>query len=361
MKRVKNKLIKILGAGISGLTAAINLAKAGYKVDVYEKAPEIGTRFHQDLQGIENWSEDIDSLKEMKNMNICLNFHCKPFKHNLYKFGESKYDSHYKKPIFYLVKRGQRGDTLDQGLKKQALNLGVKIIYNRTLPENQVDIVATGPYPSKFRGFVSGVTFKTDFKDIAVGVIDKETTKNAYSYLLVDNDYGVICSCAEMKPKDFDKLLKNAIKYFKEEYHIKLRDIKPMGGYTNLHEKRRYRIKKTLYVGEAAGLQDYLYGFGMRYAMQSGFLAADSIINNYDYKKAAQKKFEKKVKIGAVNRFLTDFDEKDDYLIMRLIFSLFKDKRGLLNDVYTKGSLKILVYPLVMRYFKKKYSLKNIE
>jgi phytoene dehydrogenase-like protein len=29
------KKIKILGAGISGLTAAINLSKAGYKVEVF--------------------------------------------------------------------------------------------------------------------------------------------------------------------------------------------------------------------------------------------------------------------------------------------------------------------------------------
>ena len=31
---MKNKIIKIAGAGISGLTSAIVLAKAGYKVDL---------------------------------------------------------------------------------------------------------------------------------------------------------------------------------------------------------------------------------------------------------------------------------------------------------------------------------------
>lgn len=51
------KSIKILGAGISGLTAAINLAKAGYKVDVFEKNKDVGVRFGGDLQGLENWSE----------------------------------------------------------------------------------------------------------------------------------------------------------------------------------------------------------------------------------------------------------------------------------------------------------------
>ncbi len=46
---------KIIGAGLSGLTAAINLAKAGYKVDVYEENKDSGLRFNGDLQGLENW------------------------------------------------------------------------------------------------------------------------------------------------------------------------------------------------------------------------------------------------------------------------------------------------------------------
>lgn len=36
------KSVKILGAGISGLTAAINLAKAGYDVKVFEKNSDAG-------------------------------------------------------------------------------------------------------------------------------------------------------------------------------------------------------------------------------------------------------------------------------------------------------------------------------
>ena len=51
------KEVKILGAGLSGLTAAINLAQIGYKVDVYEKNKDVGMRFHGDLQGLENWSK----------------------------------------------------------------------------------------------------------------------------------------------------------------------------------------------------------------------------------------------------------------------------------------------------------------
>ena len=53
------KEAKIIGAGLSGLTASIILAQRGYKVDVYEKNKDVGMRFNGDLQGLENWSEKI--------------------------------------------------------------------------------------------------------------------------------------------------------------------------------------------------------------------------------------------------------------------------------------------------------------
>ena len=58
--------IKILGAGIAGLTAAIVLAKSGHLVEVFEKNKDCGMRFHGDLQGLENWSEKKMWLKSLK-------------------------------------------------------------------------------------------------------------------------------------------------------------------------------------------------------------------------------------------------------------------------------------------------------
>ena len=69
----------ILGAGPSGLSAAINLAKEGYHVDVYEKNNEVGARFNGDLQGLENWSEKEDVLQTLSKMNIETNFDYSPF------------------------------------------------------------------------------------------------------------------------------------------------------------------------------------------------------------------------------------------------------------------------------------------
>ena len=73
------KKIKILGAGLSGLTAAINLAKSGYTVDIYEKNKDVGMRFNGDIQGLENWSDKKDIIKELKESNVDVDFDYSPF------------------------------------------------------------------------------------------------------------------------------------------------------------------------------------------------------------------------------------------------------------------------------------------
>ena len=72
--------IKILGAGISGLTASINLAKEGFDVTVFEKSSSVGSRFHSDFQGLENWSDETDALEILKSLSLKTNFWNKGFK-----------------------------------------------------------------------------------------------------------------------------------------------------------------------------------------------------------------------------------------------------------------------------------------
>src|SRR5262245_66677095 len=58
----KSRTISIAGAGPAGLTAAINLARAGYEVVVHEQHPDVGMRISEDFQVIENWSSGDDPL-----------------------------------------------------------------------------------------------------------------------------------------------------------------------------------------------------------------------------------------------------------------------------------------------------------
>ena len=55
MLKKDNSKIQIVGAGIAGMTAAINLAKNGKSVIIYEKKNCIGGSRDGDFEGLENW------------------------------------------------------------------------------------------------------------------------------------------------------------------------------------------------------------------------------------------------------------------------------------------------------------------
>ena len=65
--------IKILGAGIAGLTAAIVLAKSGHLVEVFRKKQRLRHEVSWRLAGAENWSEKKMWLKSLK-IGIEINF-----------------------------------------------------------------------------------------------------------------------------------------------------------------------------------------------------------------------------------------------------------------------------------------------
>ena len=57
--------IEIVGAGPAGLVCAIVLAKANRRVTVREWHKDVGHRFHDDFQGLENWTAAQDALGEL--------------------------------------------------------------------------------------------------------------------------------------------------------------------------------------------------------------------------------------------------------------------------------------------------------
>ena len=65
-----SRRIDILGAGLSGLSAATILARGGYDVHVHEIRKDSGARFDGDFQGLENWSSDTDFFDEMREWGL---------------------------------------------------------------------------------------------------------------------------------------------------------------------------------------------------------------------------------------------------------------------------------------------------
>ncbi|MBU4204732.1 NAD(P)-binding protein [Patescibacteria group bacterium] len=299
-----DKIIKIGGAGISGLTAAINLAKAGYKVEVFDMTKDSGIRFNNDFQGIENWSYEQDALDFLKDINIELNF---------YYWGSNKLslwapdgchrDFKLPRSAYYLVRRGTVEDSLDQGLKKQALAFGVKIFYNHPIKSKDVDIMATGPVlndPNK-DALVSGYAFKTDLEDCHIGLLDDSCALNGYSYFFVHDGQATLATCIFGNYRELDKYIEKTLEIFKQYKNFKMEDVKKFVGTGNFFLPKIPKSRKV-YIGEAGGFQDYLFGFGMRYAMKSGYYAARSIIEGRDFYELCQKDLIPRMKASVVNR-----------------------------------------------------------
>ncbi|HEX2647375.1 MAG TPA: NAD(P)/FAD-dependent oxidoreductase, partial [Candidatus Dormibacteraeota bacterium] len=139
--------VHVLGGGPSGLAAALTANRAGRHVIVHERAPNVGHRFHDDLQGLENWTAEGDVLEELGALGINSTFDHTAIREVVV------FDPHHRahtyrsrQPLFYLVRRGSSSGTLDCSLKAQAVSRGIDVRFG-TAPHRLRDggIVAAGP------------------------------------------------------------------------------------------------------------------------------------------------------------------------------------------------------------------------
>ncbi len=297
------RTIKILGGGISGLTAAINLKKSGFDVEIHERKNYCG-KHTNDFQFLENWTSKEDGLDFMQKVNLRTDFYIKPwYSQEILSPSLKKYIGQSTQPLMYLVKRGPRNNSIDNSLEKQASSEGIKIIYNSKLDASKVDIVATGLRKPTF--IATGIILSFKHPDRSIVLLDDNLSYRMYSYLIVNDNLGEITCINPVDIKDHKNRLSLTIKRFEEVLKVKIANVKErFSAIGNFGFLNNAKIRKQYFAGEAAGFQDCLAGFGMIYAIKSGYWAAKSIIEDMDYDKLWKEDFLKQMKISARNRFL---------------------------------------------------------
>ncbi len=304
MKRQQADPTTVVGAGPAGLAATITLARAERPVQLFERHESVGQRFHGDMQGLENWSGDEDVLDRLRSLGIATDFAWRGFDEVTF------YDSRLrpaiartKRPLFYLVRRGPEADTLDSALLRQARDAGAEIRLGApALVAGPGTIVATGP--RKADGIAVGYLFRTDLPDQAHAIVHPTIAPGAYAYLLIWDGRATLATCVFRDLKGWKPALDAAADTFMRLVPgLRLDDARRFGGYGALLGRTRYSDESgRLYAGEAAGLQDAEWGFGMVTAMRSGVLAADSLINGREYAERARHDFDAARAAGLVNR-----------------------------------------------------------
>lgn len=296
--------ITIVGAGPAGLTAAIVLRRHGLPVRVFEMASDVGHRLNGDFQGIENWSSSQDVMDLLVECGLEANFLCAPYYGGtLCAPGMDPKAIKSNRAIFYLVRRGPFPGTLDMGLKEQALKAGVEINFGQRLDGGcGTAIVGTGP-----RGvdiLAAGITFSTSHEDRAEVIFDDAIAPKGYAYLLIHRGYGTMATVLYRDFRREKACFDGMMSFFRSTGRIDIRDEKRFTSYGNFFMRASQVEGKTLYVGESAGFQDGLWGFGLRYAILSGYLAARSIIDGADYDDLWKQRLKPMLETSQVNRYL---------------------------------------------------------
>lgn len=295
---------KILGAGPAGLSAAINLALAGEKAEVYESRPDVGMRFLPNLQGLKYVGRPEPFMESLGlRPKITYRYFKKVF------FGTRNRDLELdvSKSRIAFVERGGR-HSLEYALYRQAEKEGVAFHFNSRVPESEANIVATGGKGCDFAA-VGTIYEDTDFpRDSYLAIFDdRYSPLGWYSYIFpVSSDRIEFVNCVSQP--HVPKLAKLTGKLLADRKILRdflggKRRVGTFGGSGFARIPASAIVGGRYYVGEAAGFQDPFMGFGTKYALVSGKLAAGAILGRGGYDSAWKRELMPDIRKDFARRF----------------------------------------------------------
>ena len=342
---VSHEEFQIVGAGPAGLAAAITLARAGPRVVVHEAAAEVGSRFQGDHQGLENWTTEHDVLDDLRGQGIACNLAATPCRKGVaFDAWGNQYEIRSDCPLLYMVERGPGPGTLDSALLAQAQELGVEVRFNSKVRQLEgPGILAAGPRAAD--AIAVGLHFETSMPDGWWVICDDDLAPQGYAYLLVTNGRGTVKSCMFSGFKQESVYVARTVDRFRKLVGLEMKNPQPHGGAGN------FRIPVSAYsgqhpvAGEQAGFQDTLWGFGIRFAIASGVLAARSLMDGSNYDTRWREELNSVLRAAVVNRAVYGGLGNDGYRRFLRKAATIGDARAFLRRYYGASWLKRLLYP----------------
>ncbi|MFI5340794.1 MAG: NAD(P)/FAD-dependent oxidoreductase [Candidatus Methylomirabilales bacterium] len=341
--------VLIAGGGIAGLTCAINLAARGIPVEIHEAKRYCGKAI-RDIEYLENWSFPEDALDTVRRCGLQPTFDHQPI-HSFKAYSPSlrEVTVSARAPLMYRVWRGPAAGSIDEALERQTKDAGVTIRYASRLPEERATVIAWGPRRPNL--LIAGIEFHTSAQDSIEVLTDDACAPQFYAYRIVDDGRGVVVTGSPADHADGRRLLERTLQRFQQIRAVPMATIRRFGYGGALRVPSTAVQDGRLYVGEAAGFQDCLFAFGMRYAMLSGYLAARALAEGQDYDRSWRDAFEHQLSVGARNRRLYSLFGNPGYEAMiRILASKNplvarlrrgRDARELLAHVYARRMPRI--------------------
>jgi len=344
--------VHIAGAGPAGLAAAITFARAGRRVVVHEARPTVGFRFRRDHQGLENWTTDEDVLDWLRGLGISTAFAAAPCREGTAFDARGRaYPVRSRAPIFYLVERGPEAGSLDAALLAQARALGVDVRFGSRLerPEGP-GVLAHGPRVTD--AIAVGYHFDTDRPDGFWVICDEALAPKGYAYLLVMNGRGTVKSCIFADFKNKSVYVARTVAAFERLAGLRMSRPRPHGGVASFAVDGRARSGPQPLAGEQSGLQDALWGFGMRLAIASGVLAARSILERADYDALWRRELLPWLQASVVNRVIYERCGNAGYAWVLRGQQAVGDARRFLGWLYRPRQVTRLMLPWALARYR---------
>ncbi|MEE3208284.1 MAG: NAD(P)-binding protein, partial [Candidatus Thermoplasmatota archaeon] len=208
---------RIIGGGLSGLTAAVNFAKAGEDVEIHEARKAVGQQFHANYQVLLKERPDMP-WEESRAPAYLKRWGLEPeFTYrNAQKFvccTQTRELTITMKEPLPLILRGGEG-SLERGLEAEAKQQGVRFHYKSRPKPQSGDIVATGSYRTDMAAF--GAYYEnSDFpRDQFLYMHDeKYSPRGWYLYIIPmdDDTIKVMNCCSWPHTKKVRRLLYKAV------------------------------------------------------------------------------------------------------------------------------------------------------
>jgi len=312
----------------------------------------VGHRFAGDLQGLENWSTARDVLDVLHDLGVATRFAALPLSAGTgYDAWDRPYPMRSAAPLFYMVERGPGARSFDSALLAQALALGVEVRFGSRVEQLPGEgILAVGPNAAD--AIAVGYHFDTDMADGFWIVLDGRLAPAGYAYLLVMNGRGTVKSCMFRGFKDERRYVERTVERFRQLAGLRMRNERFHGGVGN------FRVPATAVSGghpvsgEQAGFQDALAGFGMRYAIESGVLAARSLAGETPYEQAWRERLRPSVESSIINRAIYGTLGNRGYRWLLRSQAWSRDARSFLRWLYHPGRLRRALLPWAERRYR---------